>query len=201
MPVPTAPKCRIVEDERREIRPRPFEIGRVGADQQRQLSGRRRVRQAGHGTVDVDETASAQLARHFERMLVRYGGAFDRQRAGLHGRGGAVLGQPHRARCFVVGDHGHDGVGVDRGIFRRRRPSRAARDQVLGFRLAAIPDRDRKSVVEVAAGHAVAHASKTDEGDIFHELVHILDGAGRGAEGALRQRRRHEFVEVAVEHA
>ena len=32
-------------------------------------------------------------------------------------------------------------------------------------------------------------------------LIHVLDRAGLGAEGALRQRRRHEFVEVAVEHA
>jgi hypothetical protein len=38
--------------------------------------------------------------------------------------------------------------------------------------------------------------SKTDR-----QLIHILDGAGIRAEGALRQRRGHEFVEVAVEHA
>jgi hypothetical protein len=32
-------------------------------------------------------------------------------------------------------------------------------------------------------------------------LIHILDRPGLGAEGALSQRRRHEFVEVTVEHA
>jgi hypothetical protein len=34
-----------------------------------------------------------------------------------------------------------------------------------------------------------------------HALIHIFDRARRGAERALRQRRRHEFIEIAVEHA
>ena len=109
--------------------------------------------------------------------------------------------EPYLARGVVVGDHGHDGVGIDGGILRRGRPSRAARDQVVRFRLAAIPHRNREACIEIAAGHPVAHASKTDERDPGHWLIHVLDRAGRGAERALRQRRGHEFVEVAVEHA
>src|SRR5882757_4335202 len=59
--------------ERREIWPRPLQIGWLGADQQGQLSRRRRVRQAGDWTVDVNETAASQLARKIERMLMGNG--------------------------------------------------------------------------------------------------------------------------------
>ena len=47
----------------------------------------------------------------------------------------------------------------------------------------------------------MAHTAEPDETDRCHGLVHILDRAGRGADRALRQRCRHELVEVAVEHA
>jgi hypothetical protein len=33
------------------------------------------------------------------------------------------------------------------------------------------------------------------------DLIHILDFARRCAEGPLRKRCRHEFIEIAVEHA
>ncbi|MHC2371108.1 hypothetical protein ACVIQT_005756 [Bradyrhizobium diazoefficiens] len=45
---------------------------------------------------------------------------------------------------------------------------RAARDQVFRFCLAAIPQRHREAGIEIAAGHAMAHPSKPDEGDAGH---------------------------------
>src|SRR5436305_13550786 len=36
---------------------------------------------------------------------------------------------------------------------------------------------------------------------VIGQSIHILDRARRGAESALGQRGRHEFVEVSVEHA
>jgi hypothetical protein len=47
----------------------------------------------------------------------------------------------------------------------------------------------------------MAHAPQTDEGDTRHGLIHVLDLARSFAEGALRQCRRHEIIEIAVEHA
>src|SRR6478752_7608388 len=43
-----------------------------------------------------------------------------------------------------------------------------------------------------------ARANETEARDW---LIHVFDGTGRGAKGFLRQRSRHEFIEVAVEHA
>ncbi|MGX1353588.1 hypothetical protein AB7M49_007209 [Bradyrhizobium elkanii] len=83
--------------DRREIRLRAFEIGWISSHQQRQLAGGRRLRQAGDRTIDVDQAAAVELARHLERVLVRDRGAFDRERAGFHVGGSAVLGQPDRA--------------------------------------------------------------------------------------------------------
>ncbi len=69
--------------KRCEKRPGLLEVGRLGADQQRQFSICRRIRQTRDGTVDIDQAASAQLACEFKRVTVRDGGALDHQRAGL----------------------------------------------------------------------------------------------------------------------
>ena len=167
MPVPTAPKCRIAVQS--GARYGFLKIGGVRTDQKRQFSRGGRFRQAGHRAIDIDEAAAAQLMRQIERVTIGNGGAFDRQRAGFHRRSRAVLCEPHRARSLVIGDHGDDGIGIDRGILRRRRPLRAAGNQIFRLRLAAIPDRDLEAGVEIAAGHAVAHATETDEGNSCHE--------------------------------
>jgi hypothetical protein len=49
---------------RHEIRPRLFEIDRVGADQQRQLAGGGGFGQAGDGAIDIDETWSHAAFGH-----------------------------------------------------------------------------------------------------------------------------------------
>ena len=64
-------------------------------------------------------------------------------------------------------------------------PARAARDQVVGLGLAAIPHRDGKAGVEIAAGHAVAHASQSDERD----LRHAISPRRRSAAGAVPKAR------------
>ena len=145
-----------------------LEIGRIGPDQQRQLALGCCRRKAGHGTVDIDQTSPGQLARHFQGMGVGDGGAFDRERAGLHVGRGTILAEPDGARGLVIGHHGNDRIRIDGGVFRRGRPVRAARDQILRFGPAAIPHRDGKTGIEIAAGHAVAHPSEPDEGDARH---------------------------------
>ena len=161
--------------ERHEKRPRPLEIGRLGADQQCQFSRSSGVRQAGDRAVDIDETARAQIARQIERVPIGNGRTLDRQRARFGCFGRTILAEPHRAGCFVIGDHGDDSVRAIGGVRRRIGPARATRDQIIRLGLAAIPDRDGESAVEIAAGHAVAHASETDEGDMGHGLIHVLD--------------------------
>jgi hypothetical protein len=47
----------------------------------------------------------------------------------------------------------------------------------------------------------MAHPPQSDEANALHGLIHILDCAGPGPESALRQRRGHELVEIAIEHA
>ena len=76
----------------------------------------RGIRQAGDRTVDIGEAALAKLAGQKKRMRMRNGGAFDREATGLHRRGSAILGEPHGARCLIVGDHRHDRIGIDGGI-------------------------------------------------------------------------------------
>jgi len=90
----------------------------IGADQQRQFSARGRIRQAGDRAIEIDQAARVQLTGQMQRVLIGDRRAFDRQRPRLHGGGRAVLAEPDRARGRIVGDHGHHGVGVDRGILR-----------------------------------------------------------------------------------
>ena len=143
----------------------------------RQLSGSRRVRQAGDRAIDIDEAAAAQLARHIERVLVRHGGAFDRQRAGLHCRGGAVRWPSHTARdasssatMVTTASASIGGILPARVAHRAPRAIRSSAFALLRFHTATV-----KPGVEIAAGHAMAHAAQTDEGDFCHGLVHILD--------------------------
>src|SRR3979411_2915341 len=56
--------------ERREIWPRSFEIRGLGADPQGQFSAGGGIRQTRDRTIDIEETASAKLAREIERMSV-----------------------------------------------------------------------------------------------------------------------------------
>lgn len=168
MPVPTAPKWRMVVPIGSR-RPRASEIGRIGASQERQLPGCGRIGQSGHGAVDVDETARIQLAAHLAGMVIGDGRAFDRDGACLRGLGSALGPKPDRTRGLVIGNHGHDGVGIDRGVLRGRRPMRATRDQVFGLGLATIPQRHCEAGIEIAPGHAMAHPSKPDEGDAGHD--------------------------------
>src|SRR5258708_28355503 len=128
-------------------------------------------------------------------MPIRYSRAFDRERPGFGGRGGAVLAKPYRTRRLIVGNHGHDGIGTIGRIRRRSSPSRTAPDQIVGLRLAPIPYRDRKPGIEITAGHAVSHASEPTESYFCRGSVHILDRARPAAQGALRHSLRHELTE------
>ena len=111
-------------------------------------------------------------------MLVGYGGAFDRQRARFGCFDRAIASKPNSPGGFVVGHHGDDGIGAIGGIRRRIRPARAARDQIVRLGLAAIPDRDREAAIEIAAGHAAAHPSETDEGNMGHYSTSSIEAGG-----------------------
>ena len=119
--------------ERREIRPRSFEVSGLGADQQRQFSVCCSIRQPRDRTIDIDQTASTEFAREIKCVAIRHGGTFDRQCTGFGRRAGASLAEPHGARRFVIGDHRHDGIGSLGRIPRGRSAARAARNQILGF--------------------------------------------------------------------
>jgi len=158
VPVPDRPEVPDHVADRREIGFCGIEIGRFSPDQQGQFPAGRRLRQAGDGTIDIDQGAAAQFARHVECVLMRNRRAFDREAARLHRCRRAVLAEPDGTRRRVVGDHGHDCLGAIGSVRRRRGPPRAARDQVFCLGLAAIPHRNVKTCIEIAAGHAMAHA-------------------------------------------
>ena len=119
--------------ERRKIRPRAFEVGRLGANQQSQFSAGRGIRQTRDRTIDIDQAAPAKLAREIERVTVRDRGTLDGQCTGFGGCDRAILAEPHRARCFIVGNHRHNRIGALGRVRRGLRPPRAARDQIFGL--------------------------------------------------------------------
>ena len=59
----------------------------------------------------IDELISGYAQNwEIERMAVRHGGTFDRQRAGFGRPDRPILAEPDGTRRFVIGDHGHDGT-------------------------------------------------------------------------------------------
>src|SRR5258708_16688041 len=89
--------------------------------------------------MDKNRPPPAQAGGEMERMPIRYSRAFDRERPGFGGRGGAVLAKPYRTRRLIVADHGHDGVGTIGRIRRRSNPSRTARAHAFRFPLPPLP--------------------------------------------------------------
>ena len=153
------------------VRARTFQIGSVSADEQRQFSGGRCLRQAGDRTVDVTQASRGQVAGQIARVLKRDRRTFDGQCIRLCSRGCAILAEPHGTRSIVIGNHRHDRIGITRSVGWRTGPARAARDQVISFGSAPIPERDGETVIEIAPRHAMPHTSKTNECDVGHDVV------------------------------
>ena len=115
-------------------------------------------------------------------------------RARFSERKGTPLYRAHLAEDKVTSilEHIHEGCGV----LKTARLVKVHPDTVSRY------SRTAGEHARAAHDELVAHSPETYEGNSCHaRLIHILDRTGCGAERTLRQRCRHEFIEVAVQHA
>ena len=92
----------------------------------------------------------------------------DQDRARLRALERARGPEPDGARGVVVRDHRDNDVSALRRLTRRRGDRRALGDKRLGASGRAIPNRERKALLQPIRRHAGAHRADPEKGDALH---------------------------------
>ena len=157
--------------ERVEQRPRRFEVGGVGADEQRQLAGGR-GRAASPSRARRDSASRARRRERAERRgPTRATPSSTRWRTlrGASSAASAPSAPSHIAlRRYVVGRHRDDGVGAVARCARRARERRARATSGSARAARAVVDGEVVARGEQPRRHAGAHAPEPEERDALH---------------------------------
>ena len=156
--------------DRRDVGRYRFQIRLVvGAAEDDELAGRRRVGPPGDRAVDIAQPLLLGGAGQLLHPVGRHRRVLDDERAlGQAARQSAVRPHPHRPRGGVVGDGAEDDVGALDRLARARGRLRALVNERLQLLDGAVVDGEVMAGSEQARAHRLGHVAAAEIGDLRH---------------------------------